>query len=47
MKVTPSWPRAASTGLRVSPVRGVMAERRTSVLNCLAFRRSVGPIMYS
>ena len=45
MKVTPSWPRPAITGLRVSPVRGVMAEWRTSVPNCLALRRSVGPIM--
>src|ERR1035438_5012729 len=45
MKVTPNSPRRASTGLRATPVRGVRAERRTKVPNCLALRRIVIPNM--
>ena len=45
MKVTPNSPRRASTGLWIRPVRGVMAEWRASLANCLAFRRIVMPNM--
>jgi hypothetical protein len=41
MNVTPIWPVFAITGLVECPVRGVMAECRTSFENCLAFLRIV------
>src|SRR4051812_48076176 len=37
MNVTPIWPVLASTGVLEWPVRGVIAECRTSFENCLAF----------
>ena len=36
--MTPNWSRPAIKGVRGVPVRGMSAERPTSVLNCRALR---------
>ena len=47
MKVRPSCSRPAISGFRWVPVRGMSAERPTSVLNCRALRRMFAGIIAS